>query len=112
MVAPVILELQLHLEQMNGAHGISQIANTMLCELVRRFRYATDPTASDFDPLYVTSTFLNPSFRFILSKNQIASARAHITQIMKTVNNADNVATHTGNGANHHHAEDYIALNI
>ena len=112
MVIPVIVELQLHLEQMNSTHGISQIANTMSCELVQRFRYATDASVSDFDPLYVTSTFLNPSFRDILNMNQIASARTHITQIIKTVNSADNVTTQiesTNDDTNHHHAEEHIS---
>ena len=101
-VIPVIMELKLHLEKMSGTHGISQVANTMSRELLWRFKFATDPTASDFVPLYVTATFLNPNFKDILETNQTASARAI---------SAENVTTHHGTETEYSHDANRIEEN-
>lgn len=98
-ISPVIMELKLHLEMMRETHGLSQVANTLLRELLRRFKFATDPTANNFDPLYVTATFLNPYFKDILETSQISPARAHIIQMIRTGNETE--STHDATDANH-----------
>ena len=82
IVIPVLMELQLHLEQMKGVHELVQVATAMQRELEQRFEYIINPLATNFDPLFVMCTFLHPGYKDILSDDQEAAAKCHLLKWM------------------------------
>ena len=63
------------------------VANKMLSDLKRRFQFITNPESPDFDPLYVTATFLTVPYRKILESPQRLQAEIFLTSEMKKVSN-------------------------
>ena len=76
--------------------GVSTIATKMLSDLNRRFQFICNPEAQDFDPLYVTSTFLNLPYRGIVESSQVLEATMFFTCEMKHASNYDD-DEHDGN---------------
>ena len=68
--------------------GVSTIATKMLSDLNRRFQFICNPEAQDFDPLYVTSTFLTLPYRGL--------SKMFLTCEMKRASNYDD-DEHDGN---------------
>ena len=69
--------------------GVSTIATKMLSDLNRRFQFICNPEAQDFDPLYVTSTFLTLPYRGLLESSQVLEAKMFLTCEMKRDSNYD-----------------------
>lgn len=82
MVVPIIMELRLHLEQMKNVHGLCLVSCNMLEDMERRFGFMLNPTEANFDPLFITSTFLSPTYRELLSNEQVAAARSNLLKQM------------------------------
>ena len=80
-VIPVILELCIHLEEMEKVHGLAQVANLMHRELHRWFKYAVDPDDTNFDPSFVTATLLGPELRDVLNDAQKKEAKQYILKL-------------------------------
>ena len=76
--------------------GVSTIATKMLSDLNRRFQFICNPEAQDFDPLYVTSTFLTLPYRGLLEPSQVLEAKMFLTCEMKRASNYDD-DEHDGN---------------
>ena len=58
--------------------GLREIASILHRELNRRFESILDPQAPVFDPLYVNATFLDPSYRIVLTSAQDEAAKCDI----------------------------------
>ena len=83
MIIPVIIELQLHLEQMSHVTGIVLVVSNMQRELERRFEYITNPLATNFDPLFVMCTYLNLGYRDVLNDDQVAAAKRNLVKLIQ-----------------------------
>ena len=59
------------------------IAKKMLQELQERFKHTTDPTSDNFESLLVTTTFLNPAYRDILTDTQTGAAKDYLLGLCK-----------------------------
>ena len=53
--------------------------------LTRRFKFVWDPFASNFDRIYIASTFLTPAYRglHVLEGTQLGLAKDYLTDFMK-----------------------------
>ena len=51
--------------------------------LNRRFKFITDCLHSDFDGIYMASTYLTPAYKGILSSSQISEAKRFLLELMK-----------------------------
>ena len=78
---------------MRKNHGIATVATKMLHDLNRRFKFANDPEASNFDAVYVTSTLLNPPYRRQLDSTQALEAKKFLLALMKRDENTHEVDT-------------------
>ena len=47
--------------------GVAVVSRRMLIDLNQRFMFATNPDMPNFDPVYVGTTLVNPTYRKILS---------------------------------------------
>ena len=61
--------------------------------LITRFKFVRDPFASNFDGIYIASTFLTPAYRGLLEDTQLALAKDYLTDLIKE----DNQDNHGGN---------------
>lgn len=103
MVIPVIQETSLHLSEVcdmynmyvnynkyNSSHpqkcqmggSIAKVAKKMKDDLTKRYRFVVNPDASDFDPIYVAATFLNPPYRELLDEEQKCKAEEFLLELM------------------------------
>ena len=82
---PTIMDLNLHLEHMKSHSDnlIGEVARTMQTDLRRRFRKFTDPGDSQYNPLYIIATALDPRYKVLLNPGQTASARVHLLKEIK-----------------------------
>ena len=56
----------------------------MQLDLKRRFRKFTDPSDSQYNPLYITATALDPRYRrLLLNSRQTESAKMHLLKEIK-----------------------------
>ena len=86
LVIPVLLELGMHLEDMKKlGSGISEVATKMHGKLKRRFEYATNSSARNFDPIYVKATMLHPAYQELLLTDQIEAGK-HLLEICNNWN--------------------------
>lgn len=70
---------------MKKATGVSTLVGKLLSELNWRFKFVLDPSSVRFDAIYVTSTLLNPSYKRLLSSNQIVHAKRFLLEAIKHV---------------------------
>ena len=59
------------------------VAHNMQHSLTRRFKFVWDPFASNFDRIYIASTFLTPAYRGLLEDTQVGLAKGYLTDLMK-----------------------------
>ena len=71
-VCVCVIHVVFHDLQVKQQSGLSVAASLLKAELNTRFE---DPSRIDFDPLFVITTALDPRFRVLLSKEQIAAAK-------------------------------------
>lgn len=82
-VLPVIMELNLHLEEMKKVKEVSKAASSLQVELKHRFRQFTDPGDVQHDPLFLVCTLLDPRYRLLLNNNQTESAKESLLKQLK-----------------------------
>ena len=82
---PTIMDLNLHFEEMksHSDNRIREVASIMQLDLKRRFRKFTDPSDSQYNPLYITATALDPRYRLLLNPRQTESAKMHLLKEIK-----------------------------
>ena len=85
LVIPVLLELEMHLEDEIEKKSTTTmaVAKKMLEDLKRRFGYTVDPSDAKFDPIFVTATFLNPAYKAILEEVQIRAAIKYLKELCR-----------------------------
>ena len=59
-VIPIIMELNLHLDELKKVPEMTEVSNVLQSELKRRFRRCTDPDDPNHDPLFLMATMLDP----------------------------------------------------
>ena len=72
-VIPIIMELNLHLEEMKKVPELMNVSTLLQSELKRRFRRCTDPSDSDHEPLFLMATMLDPRYKVLLNTIQVES---------------------------------------
>lgn len=63
--------------------GVIAVAKNMQQSLTTRFKFVWDPFVSNFDGIYIASTFLTPAYRGLLEDTQLALAKNYLTDLMK-----------------------------
>ena len=63
---------------MGKATDLLRASRLLSSEMAVRFDKFTDPTNTDYDPLFVTATLLDPRYKVVLTTNQINSAKTCI----------------------------------
>ncbi|WP_207888733.1 hypothetical protein, partial [Pseudomonas sp. 30_B] len=73
----IIEELKCHLNEYTSDSNstISNVAKEILNEINKRFAFIYDQTSNNFDPIYLTSTYLLPEYKQTLSDDEIAIAK-------------------------------------
>ena len=79
-VLPIIMELNLHLEEKKRNIKLSSLASKLQSDLKQRFKRFTDPADLDYEPLFLVSTMLDPCYKVLLT--QAESAKAHILKLL------------------------------
>ena len=69
-VIPMIVDLNLQLEEINNHSEVSVAARILQGELKRRFKKYTDPNDSNFEPIFLLAASLDPRYRLILNPAQ------------------------------------------
>lgn len=82
-VIPIIMELNLHLEEMKKDPETSRAASVLLSELKLRFKKFTDPCDPDHDSLFLLCTMLDPRYRLLLNRNQSDSTKENLLRQLK-----------------------------
>ena len=85
-VIPILMELNLHLEDVKKIPELSDVLTLLQSELKRRFRKFTDPGDDCFEPLFVVSTILDPRYKPLINPNQAKADKAEVLQLLKESN--------------------------
>lgn len=59
--------------QMGRVPGLRAVSECLLTELKTRFAYVTDNTSTNFDPIYLIATFLDPQLKQLVPDDLIAT---------------------------------------
>ena len=70
----------------------------MLLDMNRRYQFIINPSATNFDPLYVTSTLLNPPYIKILNNVQELKAKIFLLELM--INSSGSELTQSSHSSN------------
>ena len=84
-VIPIIMELNLHLEEMKKVPELTVVSNLLQSELKRRFRKCTDPGDPDHEPLFLMATMLDPRYKVLLNPIQVESTKKELLKELKEV---------------------------
>ena len=82
-VIPVIMEINLHLEEMKEVSEMANVSRLLQSELKRRFRKYTDPSDPDHEPLCLMATMLDPRYRLLLNPIQMESTKRQLLVALK-----------------------------
>ena len=81
IVIPIIMELDMHLDEMKNRPGLSAACTVLKVALHKRFDKVLKPDLSDvvnspdtFQKVYVATTFLDQRYRDLLDENQLKAA--------------------------------------
>ena len=87
-VIPIVMKLNLQLEEMKKSLKLTNVSCLLLSKLKRRFRKYTDPSDHDFEPLFLLSTMLDPCY---LNPTHAESTKKQLLKQLKdtTGNNGD-----------------------
>lgn len=77
----------------SSTSGVIGVAQNMHQSLTTRFKFVWDPLASNFDEIYIASTFLNPAYRGLLEDTQLTLAKDYLSDLMKEDNHGGTVDT-------------------
>ena len=83
---PILMEINLHLEEMRKIPDVAEVSTVLQSELKRRFRKCTDPADETYEPLYLVSTLLDPRYRPLLNPVQLKSGKEEVLKLMKHAN--------------------------
>lgn len=83
-----VIHVVFHDLQVQQQSGLSGAASLLKAELNTRFKKFENPSRIDFDPIFVISTALDPRFRVLLSKEQIAAAKQVILAKLRELREA------------------------
>ena len=97
-VIPMIVDLNLQLEEINNHSEVSVAARILQGELKRRFKKYTDPNDSNFEPIFLLAASLDPRYRLILNPAQTSVAKSQILKEIKESNNGNS----STEGSPHH----------
>ena len=81
-VLPIIMELNLHLEEQKHNSELSSLASQLQSDLKRRFKKYTDPGDLDYEPLFLVATMLDPRYKVLLNRTQMESAKTNILKLL------------------------------
>ena len=82
-VIPIVMELNLHLEETKKCLELKNVSCLLQSELKRRFRKYTDPNDSDYEPFFLMSTMLDPRYRVLLNSPQAESTKKQLLKRLK-----------------------------
>ena len=82
-IVPIIMELNLHLLEMRKKPNLSAVSLCLQEELQKRFDNILSPKHTNFNPLYLAATALDPQFDMIISQEQKDAAKQYILQLLK-----------------------------
>ena len=85
-VIPIVMEVNLHLEEMKKIPEVASVAALLLVELKRRFRKYTDPSDPDHEPLFLMATILDPRYKLVINRVQAESTKKKILKELKESN--------------------------
>ena len=74
-VIPIVMELNLHLEETKKSLELTNVCCLLQSELKRRFRKYTDPSDHDFEPFFLMSIMLDPRYKVLLYPTQAESTK-------------------------------------
>ena len=97
-VIPMIVDLNLQLEDINNHSEVGVAARILQGELKRRFKKYTDPNDSNFEPIFLLAASLDPRYRLILNPAQTSVAKSQILKEIKESNNGNS----STEGSPHH----------
>lgn len=77
-VIPIVVEVNLHLEEMKKIPEVTNVSALLQSELKRRFRKYTNPNDPDHEPLFIMTTMLDPQYRVLLNPTQAESTKKQV----------------------------------
>ena len=98
---PVLMEINLHLEDMKKAKEVAKVASLLQSELKRK---CTDPGDESYEPLYIISTMLDPRYKSLLNPIQLDSGKENTLMLLKDSNgdSSGSSSVHSGSPASGH----------
>ena len=81
-VLPIIMELNLHLEEQKHISEQSSLASRLQSDLKQRFKKYTDPGDLDHESLFLVATMLDPRYKVLLNRIPAESAKANILKLL------------------------------
>ena len=82
-VIPIVMELDLHLQEMQKVPELSRVATVFHAELKCRFGKLSDADHFDYEPLFIISTLLDPRYKLLLNSEQVHSAKEELLKYLK-----------------------------
>ena len=82
-VIPILMELNIHLEESKKVPELHPVATLLQSEHKRRFKKYTDPGDQDHDPIFLLSTLLDPRYRLLLNPIQTDAAKDELLDYIK-----------------------------
>lgn len=79
-VYPTVLELKELLEGIRDDpnDGHAKFAELLLTEVTKSFNFVLDPTSENFEPIYLCSTYLDPSLKFLIMDDQFLIVKKYL----------------------------------
>ena len=104
---PVLMELNLHLEDTKKTPELAAISSLLQSELKKRFRKCTDPGDEFHEPLYIASTLLDPRYKPLLNPTQLSSAKVELLKMLKDSNgsSSESSSVQSGSPSTRHHED-------
>ena len=86
---PVLMELNLHLEEMKKIPELAAVSSSLQSDLKRRFRRCTDPGDEHHETFYIVATLLDPRYKSLLNPAQLAHGRKKLLVMLKDSSSSD-----------------------
>ena len=97
LVFPIIRELLQQLDQHIKDKNHPSYCKDLSKEIERYFKFLLDPSSEEFDPLYITATYLCPVYRFALDDEMKEKAIKNLKTIVKKSSQEDIEEVHDDN---------------
>ena len=103
---PILMEINLHLEDMKKLPEVQEISCLLQSELKRRrFRKCTDPGDEYYEPLYIMSAMLDPRYKSLLNSIQLNSAKDEVHKLLNGDASCSS-SVHSVSPSSHQESED------